>query len=85
MTRERCKSCGRFNPLGFHVPNEVWAQAIPEDFQNRVLCIVCFDYFATENGVQWDDCVEFFPVSGTSHQRAIASLATLSNESGTEH
>src|SRR5690606_36929680 len=69
VTRELCKRCWRFNPVGFSVPDEVWNRVVPEEFRNRVLCIMCFDYFATEHGVEWAQCVELYPVSGVMHLR----------------
>jgi len=68
VTRELCKRCWRFNPVGFWVPDEVWQASVPEEFRNKVLCIMCFDEFATENGVDWSDHVRFFPVSGVKHR-----------------
>lgn len=67
MARETCKRCWRANPLGFHVPDEVWNAAVPLELRGRVLCILCFDELATERGVQWDRDVQLFPVSGITH------------------
>lgn len=64
LTREICKRCGRENPLGFYVPDHVWAAAVPTRYRNRVLCILCFDELATERGVDWSADIEFYPVSG---------------------
>lgn len=72
--RETCKRCWRANPLGFNVPDEVWAAAVPESFRNKVLCIMCFDEFATERGVVWDHEVVFHPVSGAAHLRESAGV-----------
>lgn len=70
MTREICKACNRPNPLGFEVPDDVWAAAVPEHLRNGALCIVCFDVFATENGIDWT-ATRFltWAVSGTAHLR----------------
>lgn len=66
-TREICKCCGRENPLGFSVPDDVWAAATPERYRNSVLCILCFDYWATVNNVDWTvTSIEWYPVSGAS-------------------
>lgn len=65
-TRERCKCCQRFNPVGFDVPESIWLNVAPEEFQNKVLCIMCFDMFAAEKNIQWDDDVKFYPVSQRS-------------------
>ncbi len=68
---EVCADCGRNNVLGFSVPDEVW-QAVTEgtQFENRVLCILCFDALATERDVDWaaghytGQPIEFWPISG---------------------
>lgn len=66
-SRERCKCCGRANPVGFNVPDEVWQASVPDEFKGRVLCIMCFDQFATERGVDWSaHRTEWWPVSGVA-------------------
>ena len=73
MTREICKACNRPNPLGFSVPDEVWAAAVPAYLRGKTLCIVCFDMFATEARVDWwaaaGGRIKFWPVSGMQHFR----------------
>lgn len=64
MTRERCKCCQRYNPVGFKVDDVVWDEVVPAEFVTSVLCIMCFDQFATEVGVAWDrEGVAFYPIS----------------------
>lgn len=64
-TRETCKRCGRENPLGFTVPDKVWSKAVPPEFREHVLCILCFDELATQAGVDWaSGRVRFWPISG---------------------
>lgn len=70
MTRERCKCCQRYNPVGFVVPDDIWSAVVPPEFATSVLCIMCFDGFATERGIAWEvQGVEFFPLSVASAQR----------------
>ncbi len=70
-TREICKRCGRENPLGFTVPDEVWNKAVPPEYRNKELCILCFDEFATYAGVDWTSTpIEFWPVSGVEALRS---------------
>jgi hypothetical protein len=62
-TREICKACYRVNPIGFAVPDNVWSRATPQTVRDGVLCIMCFARFADEARVQWDEMIDFFPVS----------------------
>lgn len=68
QTREICKACWRPNPIGFLVPNKIWNAVVPELLLGGVICIMCFDMFATESGIDWV-CpeLELFPVSGMMH------------------
>ena len=36
---------------------------------SKVLCIMCFDDFVTESGIDWVPHIEMFPVSGASHKK----------------
>lgn len=63
MTREICKCCFQLNKIGFSVPDNVWEQSIPEQFRNSVLCLTCFTRFADEQLIDWDNNIEFYPVS----------------------
>lgn len=78
--REVCKRCWRENPVGFSVPNDVWRAAVPARHTNNVLCLLCFDRYATRRGVDWGlrGGVEFFPVPGaaTSSCRTPSSTCT---------
>lgn len=64
MTREICKLCGSEYPVGFKVPDEVWAKVIGPAHAQRTVCLACFDRLATQQGVEWDDDVELFAVDG---------------------
>lgn len=66
-TRERCGVCHKVSAVGFHVPNEVWAIAVPSYFKDAVMCIGCFVSFADERMIAWDMEIEFYPVSLRSH------------------
>jgi hypothetical protein len=65
--REVCLACNVPSPLGFQVPDSIWAVSIPERLQEKSLCICCFARFADEAGVEWDREIQFFPVSLRTH------------------
>jgi len=66
-TRERCAACHRISPVGFHVPNMIWETAVHHRFQHSALCVMCFASQADERLIEWENEIEFFPVSLASH------------------
>lgn len=69
LSRERCQCCKRYSPVGFYVPNQIWDLAIPNEFHESPLCIMCFADMADERLVDWSKDVQFFPVSLAEHVR----------------
>ena len=51
--RQVCKACGRPDYWNFDVPDTLWAAIVPNELQNRVVCLQCFDAFALERGVKY--------------------------------
>lgn len=78
-TREICKRCWRFNPMGFHIDDGVWNHVVPPEFRNRVLCLMCFDYFATEHGIDWTKHIskDVYFVSGVTHKKEERNEAAI--------
>jgi hypothetical protein len=48
-----CRACGYSDKFDFNVPNELWKEIVPLDYQNDVICLECFDEFAFEKGVDY--------------------------------
>jgi hypothetical protein len=69
-SREICKICFHANPVGFHVPDEIWEAAIPERMRGEVICLQCFARLADEKLVAWDGVINFYPVSMATHLSA---------------
>jgi len=55
--RQRCSACRCEEKFNFHVPDDVWKRVVPEDYQNRVVCLACFDEFASRNNVDYSDSI----------------------------
>ena len=51
--RQTCKVCGRRDYFDFHVPDEMWKTIVPPEYQNRVVCLACFDRFAYDRKVDY--------------------------------
>lgn len=73
VTREVCSECDRLSRVGFHVPNEIWLQAIPVDRQEDIFCVACFTRFADRKYLAWDREIRFFPVSKKTHREGLAA------------
>jgi len=55
---QRCKVCGNRDKFDFHVTEEIWSEIVPLQYQNRVVCLSCFDDFAKEKGIQYKDALD---------------------------
>jgi hypothetical protein len=51
--RQTCKVCGRPDKFDYHVSDEIWGAVVPPPFQNRVVCLFCFDGFAYERNIKY--------------------------------
>ena len=51
--RQRCKVCGCADKLNFSVDDETWKAIIPPRYQNRVVCLACFDDFAKKRDIDY--------------------------------
>jgi hypothetical protein len=69
LTRQRCKVCWKVDKFDFHVPDDLWEKIVPPEFQNRVVCLACFDDFAKEKDIDYvqylDDYLYFAGDRGT--------------------
>jgi hypothetical protein len=52
--QQKCKVCGRVDKFNYNVPDEVWRAIIPTSFHNKVVCLCCFDDFASEKGISYN-------------------------------
>jgi hypothetical protein len=50
---QRCKVCGKRDMFNFTITDEVWNKVVPKPFQNRVVCLICFDTFASNKGINY--------------------------------
>jgi hypothetical protein len=51
--RQTCKVCGHADHFNYHVPDDVWEAVVPAQYQNRVVCLTCFDDFAATRRVDY--------------------------------
>ena len=62
--RQTCKVCGCRDKFDFHVPDATWRQIVPDEYQNRVVCLSCFDDFAHDKGVTYGEVLRTLYFAG---------------------
>ena len=62
--RQTCKVCGRHDKFNFHVPDEVWKAVVPLEYQVLVVCLDCFDRFATEGRIEYAESLQLLYFAG---------------------
>ena len=50
---QSCKRCGQKDGFSFYVPDEIWNAVVPKYYQNKVLCLKCFDEFAAKKNINY--------------------------------
>jgi hypothetical protein len=61
--RQWCAMCGQIHKVDFHVPDQIWKEAIHPNFQNSVVCLNCFMSRADEKFLEWDKEIVLRPCS----------------------
>lgn len=51
---QRCKVCGRVDRWNFQVDDKTWGAIVPNEFKDCVVCLPCFDYFASAKNIAYD-------------------------------
>ena len=54
---QRCKVCGKRDKFNFTVPDDIWEKVVPKPFRNSVVCLACFDAFASMRGIDYADAI----------------------------
>jgi hypothetical protein len=62
--RQTCKVCGCRDKFDYHVPDTTWRLVVPAEYQNRVVCLSCFDDFAYEKGVSYSEVLRTLYFAG---------------------
>jgi hypothetical protein len=62
--RQTCKICGRPDKFDFHIRDDLWKKIVPVRYQNKVVCLVCFDEFALKKRIDYSDCLEVLYFAG---------------------
>lgn len=61
---QTCKVCGRPTGFNWHVPDVIWEEIVPKKYGEHMVCLVCFDQFAYERGVDYAPYLSDFVFAG---------------------
>jgi len=76
--RQRCRVCKCEDKFNFYVPDQVWREIVPPEYQNKVVCLPCFDEFARQRGVDYSESIEVLYFAGS---QASFKFQTISAQS----
>ena len=68
-SRPVCRACECSDKFDFNVPDEMWKQVVPCEYQNGVICLECFDEFAFDKGIDYSHSIGTLYFAG--HQAAL--------------
>lgn len=66
LLRQRCKVCGCRDKFDFHVPDHIWNEVIPGKYRNRVVCLACFDDFASKKKADYSASIKRLYFAGNN-------------------
>ena len=78
LKRQKCKVCNCEDKFNFNVPDKLWREIVPAEYQNKVVCLPCFDEFAREQNVDYSDSIEVLYFAG---RQASFKFQTVSAQS----
>jgi len=64
IKRQRCNICHCEDKFNFSVSDELWREIVPRKFQNKVICLPCFDDLALQKNVDYADAIEVLYFAG---------------------
>lgn len=76
LTNPTCKVCHRIDKFDFNVPDEIWAKIVPEEYQDHVVCLSCFDEFAKSKKIDYHEYIKTLYFAG---KRGNFTFTTLSH------
>jgi len=62
--RQTCKVCKCPDKFDFNVPDEIWRKVVPQENQSEVVCLECFDAFASEKQIHYSDSIAVLYFAG---------------------
>jgi len=62
--RQRCHVCECEDKFNFNVSDKLWRDIVPLEFQNKVVCLACFDELARQKNKDYAHSIEVLYFAG---------------------
>jgi hypothetical protein len=62
--RQHCRVCNCQDKFNFYVPDRVWREVVPGEYQDTVVCLPCFDEFARERNIDYSEVIDTLYFAG---------------------
>jgi hypothetical protein len=69
--------CGCEDRFDYRIPDDLWKKVIPARYRNNVVCLACFDRFASEKRVDYAHALKVLYFAG---ERAAFRFQAVSAE-----
>jgi len=70
-SQQTCRSCHCIDKYNFHVPDHLWQRVVPTNLRHSVVCLECFDRFASEKNIQYAHFLDVVYFAGEKAQMAL--------------
>lgn len=61
---QRCGVCKCADKFNFYVPDVLWREIVAEEYQNKVVCLPCFDEFARKRRIDYSESINALYFAG---------------------
>jgi hypothetical protein len=62
--RQTCRVCECSDKFDFHVSDELWERVVPRLYQKSVVCLDCFDDFASKKCIDYSNAIDVLHFAG---------------------
>lgn len=81
--RQTCKCCGKRDYFNFYVPDDVWLSVVPPELKNLVVCLPCFDKFASAKNIDYSPFIKELYFVGDQVTFEFHTVSSSFTEEGT--
>ena len=61
---QKCMVCNCTDKFNFYVPDPVWREVVPREYQKKVVCLPCFDELARKKTFDYADSIDVLYFAG---------------------
>lgn len=62
--RQRCRVCKCEDKFNYYVPDALWRKIVAAKYQDKVVCLPCFDEFARQKCIDYSESIKALYFAG---------------------